>query len=154
MKAWADKAVPIGSRLPTDEEQVAANELRAVIAASLESGRSIGVHVMDAEAKTSEIILPTGLSQTLIDLLQVIGQGDAVTVFAIGQRLTTQEAADLLNVSRPHLIKLLERGELAFDLVGKHRRIKASDLFHYKAEHDARRSKTLEELIANDAELI
>lgn len=69
------------------------------------------------------------------------------------KELTTQEAADLLNVSRPYLIKLLEAGELAFTKVGTHRRIRFSDLMSYKEERDNSRKQGLAELAKLSQEL-
>jgi excisionase family DNA binding protein len=76
-----------------------------------------------------------------------------VTLVPVTQMLTTQQAADILNVSRPFLISLLEKGEIAYLLVGRHRRIKAETLFAYKQERDHERSDALSELIAADADL-
>ena len=61
-------------------------------------------------------------------------------------RFTTQEAADLLNVSRPHLIKLLEEGAINFERVGTHRRIRFEDLMEYKHKRDNERRKALKKL--------
>ena len=89
-----------------------------------------------------------------MELLRHIGKGDAVTLVPISQMLTTQQAADILNVSRPYLITLLERGEIQFELVGRHRRIKAEDLFAYKRERDTKRSDALAALGEIDGELL
>ena len=74
-----------------------------------------------------------------------MGHGQAV--------LTTSEAADILKVSRPFVVKLLEQGEIAFHKVGTHRRIKSADLYAYKNHNDTERSKAMDELVASAQEL-
>ena len=87
-----------------------------------------------------------------MELLRYIGQGDAVTLVPVSQMLTTQQAADILNVSRPFLVSLLEKGDIPHVTVGRHRRVKADDLFAYKKARDAKRSDALSELAELDAE--
>lgn len=144
-------AVELGGRLPSDSEKAAANQLRKILAAHGSSDAKL--RVMDGRS-THEIVLSPALSALLIEVLRNVGRGDAVTLVPVGQMLTTQQAADILNVSRPHLISLLEKDELVFTLVGRHRRIRAEHLFSYKEKRDARRSKALDDLAAVDAELI
>ena len=67
--------------------------------------------------------------------------------------LTTSEAADILMVSRPYVVKLLEQGEIAYHKVGTHRRIKASDLYDYKNRNDTKRRKAMDDLVASAQEL-
>jgi excisionase family DNA binding protein len=93
------------------------------------------------------------MSDLFLELLRYIGSGDAVTLLPIQQMLTTQQAADLLNVSRPFLIKLIEKGDIPHSMVGRHRRLKAEDLFAYKSARDKARAEALDELIADSADL-
>ena len=71
----------------------------------------------------------------------------------VHKSLTTQEAADLLNVSRPYLVKLLEKGAIPFEKVGSHRRIKAEDLFRYRSQIQQEKKAALDELARQAQEL-
>ena len=143
-------AEELGARLPSPDEKAAANQLRRIIAAQMTDGAKIRLY--DNDRSPLEIALTPGLSKLLMDLLRHIGRGDAVTLVPYSQMLTTQQAADILNVSRPFLISLLEKGEIEHVLVGRHRRIKAEHLFAYKRSRDAKRDEALSELAVLDAE--
>lgn len=95
----------------------------------------------------TELVLPRSALALLRDLLAEMAQGNAVTVVPTHAELTTQQAADLLNVSRPHLVRLLEEGVISFTRVGTHRRIRFEDLMAYKAERDERSKEALDELV-------
>jgi|SRR6476660_302966 excisionase family DNA binding protein len=141
-------AQELGGRLPSDSEIEAANQLRKILATQAK------LRVVGDDKKPLEITLGPALSNLLMDLLRHVGSGDAVTLVPVNKMLTTQQAADILNVSRPFLISLLEKGEIPFDSVGRHRRIKADHLFAYKRARDKRRSAALADLAEQDAELI
>ncbi|TMR97380.1 helix-turn-helix domain-containing protein [Nonomuraea basaltis] len=85
------------------------------------------------------LILPREAVSLLAFILAQAAEGRGVTVIPSHAELTTQQAADMLNVSRPYLIKLLEAGEIPFRLIGKHRRITCEDLQEYKRRDDAKR---------------
>ena len=145
MPAYAEE---LGARLPSANEKAAANQLRQILAADTK------LRVLDEERGNAEITLTPGLSSLLMELLRYIGSGDAVTLVPVSQMLTTQQAADILNVSRPFLISLLEKGDMEFTLVGRHRRIKAETLFSYKRIRDGKRGKALSDLAELDAEYL
>jgi excisionase family DNA binding protein len=145
-------AEELGGRLPSAHERAAANQLRTIIAAQAAGDATL--RVLDDEKKPTEVILTPALSGLLMELLRHVGRGDAVTLVPVQQMLTTQQAADILNVSRPFLVSLLEQGKITFTLVGRHRRVKAEDLFAYKRARDETRCKALSELAEADAELL
>jgi excisionase family DNA binding protein len=86
------------------------------------------------------------VTRLVLDLLRSIGKGEAGALVPFGAELSTQEAADLLNVSRPFLVKLIESGDLPHHEVGTHRRIRAEDLFAYKRRRDSERDEALSKL--------
>ena len=100
-----------------------------------------------------EIALPESLFQVLRQLAYHLAQGQAVSVVPLNKELTTQQAADILNVSRPFLIKLLDRGEVPFSKTGSHRRIRFSDLMAYKRRRDAERQRVLARLTRMSQEM-
>lgn len=142
----------LGARLPSASEKAAANQLRQILASRSDGEATL--RLLDDNKKTAEITLTPALSGLLMELLRHVGRGDAVTLVPLGQMLTTQQAADILNVSRPFLISLLEKGDIEFELVGRHRRIKADNLFAYKRSRDSKRSAALSDLAGSDAGFI
>lgn len=149
LPAFAEK---IGDRLPSANERAAANQFRQILAAHATGDANQRLRVLDDTGQPAEIVLAPALSGLLMDLLRYIGQGDAVTLVPVSQMLTTQQAADILNVSRPFLVSLLEKGDIPHTMVGRHRRVRAEDLFAYKKTRDARRADALSDLAALDAE--
>ncbi|MCH8686283.1 helix-turn-helix domain-containing protein [Pedomonas mirosovicensis] len=145
-------AEEIGARLPDATDRQAANQLRQLLAAY--AAGEAKLHVLDEAKKPVEITLTPGLSHLLMEVLRHISRGDAVTLVPVTQELTTQQAADILNVSRPFLVSLLEKGDIPFTLVGRHRRIRAADLFDYKRRRDQRRSEALSGMAELDGEYL
>lgn len=90
--------------------------------------------------------LPPEVGVLLERLLVLLGRGDGVSVVGVPEELTTQQAADLLNVSRQHLVRLLDAGEMPFRRTASHRRVAAADVLAYKAIRDAKRHKELQKL--------
>ncbi len=97
--------------------------------------------------------LPRAANELLYRLLTEMAQGNAVTLMPVHAELTTQEAADFLNVSRPYLISLLDKGDIAHHMVGSHRRVKLTDLQTYRAGLEAKRRETMQALADEAQEL-
>jgi excisionase family DNA binding protein len=92
------------------------------------------------------IHLPAPLRAVLTDVAAAMHRGQAITLAPVGQRLTTQESADLLGVSRPTLIKLLDAGKIPYETPGRHRRIRLADLLAYQALRREEQRSVLREL--------
>jgi excisionase family DNA binding protein len=94
----------------------------------------------------TEVELPATVDHLLRRIVRHLAQDDAVLVVPIQKELTTQQAADILNVSRPYLITLLDRGEIPHHRVGTHRRMCFADVMAYKQRRDAARRAGLRRL--------
>jgi len=103
--------------------------------------------------KNKELAIPPMALHLLLNILEQMGQGNAISLVPIHMELTTQEAADLLNVSRPYVILLLKEGKIPYRKVGTKRRILAKDVIRYKTAIDKKRYKALEELTKQAQEL-
>ena len=94
------------------------------------------------------VTLPAKAVDALLEVLQQLAQGNDVAVLPLHAELTTQQAADALNVSRPFVIKLMTTGKLPFRKVGSHRRVRLADVLTYKRLDDARRNEAADALAA------
>ena len=99
------------------------------------------------------ILIPTPAVQLLKEILNHMAHGNGVALTSLGTELTTRQAADLLQVSRTHLVQLLEDGRIPHRKVGAHRRVRARDLLDYRRETESRRREVLDELTAIDQKL-
>ena len=104
-------------------------------------------------ADGQSIDLPESIFQLLGQVVHILAQGEIVSIVPVYKALTTQQAADILNVSRRHLITLLERGVIPFSHTGKHRRIKFGEVMTYKRQRDEERRAQLAELTRVSEEL-
>jgi len=129
-------------RLPTQDEVTSAAEAATTLANAHEQEGQLTIQNGNGEL----VRLAPAIGDLIIELLGHVAQGNMVTLVPTGALLTTQQAADMLNVSRPHLSKLLKDGEIPFVPVGSHRRVKLEDLKAYKERRDSGRHEVLNEL--------
>lgn len=100
------------------------------------------------DGQAEDMVLPGPVLQLLLDILAEMSRGNAISVLPIHHELSTQDAANLLNVSRPHVVSLLESKQLPFHKVGSHRRILAKDVLEFKQQQAQKRGEALDELTA------
>lgn len=136
--------------LPTAQEAALAKKTRHKLTAVFKNQTTIPVNFGD-DAETVE--LPVIALRLLIDILEQIAEGNAVTLTPIPLELTIQEAADLLNVSHSHLVQLLDNGEISYRKEGSCRQILAQDILEYRRQNEKKRRDALDELTAYDQEL-
>lgn len=131
---------------PQDEQ--ALRQIEEMLAA-----RNGNVGIKFADAIGDGVILPETLTRILDQAAHLLARHSAVAVVPVDVKLTTQEAADVLNVSRPYLVRLAESGAIPFTRTGAHRRIRLDDVLRYKAVRDAERKQALDELTKINQEM-
>jgi|BarGraNGADG00212_2_1021979.scaffolds.fasta_scaffold76664_2 excisionase family DNA binding protein len=99
-----------------------------------------------------QLEIPNSIYRVLVAAVAAMAQGNAVAIVPVHHELTTQQAAELLGVSRPHLVKLVDGGEIPHHKTGSHRRIYFEDLMRYRDVRDAQRTEALRELTRKSAE--
>ena len=125
-------------------------QLAAFLSTTLQTQR---IELVDGEQHRQVVELPTFAFRLLGEILSELALGNAVKVVPIHAELTTQEGADMLNVSRPHLVKLLDEGVIPHTKTGRHRRIKFADLMAYKEQRERASRAAMDELAAQAQEL-
>lgn len=140
--------------LPGDKEVAAAVESRRQLATFLSTKlETQRIEIMDDEQHLHELQVPVFALRLLDEILGELAMGNAVKIVPIHAELTSQEAADLLNVSRPYLVKLLDESVIPHTKVGRHRRVKFADLMAYKQRRETESLQALDELAAQAQEL-
>lgn len=133
--------------VPTDKEA----ELAAAASRALASDARADLQVKLADGQI--LALPRSAERLLRRILSEMSRRHAVALVPVDAELTTQQAADYLNVSRPYLVGLLKKGEIPFRMVGSHRRVRFPDLEAYRARFEERRRGAMQELAAEAQEL-
>lgn len=135
---------------PSDEDRQIAAESSRQLAALIGRGDKAQIRIIDGD---EDITVPVSAMRMLVDILAHMADGEAMALISQYAELTTQQAADFLNVSRPFFVKLLEEGKLEFHKVGSHRRVYFRDLVEYKEQSMDERRKILDKLAKQGQEL-
>ena len=141
--------------VPTAQDIQHALASRQVLAKLLSTDNALTFHVqLTANGmQSAEINLPLPIVRLLLRALEEMAAGNAVTLLPITKELTSRQAAELLRVSRPSLIKMLDAGKLPYRKVGAHRRVRSDDAIRYIQNERARRAQVMEELSAETVKL-
>ncbi len=107
---------------------------------------------IEIEEKSEKIKIPLSALKLLGDILKAMGQGKLISLVPVATEVTTQAAAEMLGCSRPHLVKLLENGNIAFTKVGKHRRIRFDDIMKYKKQMKEQQKQNIIDIMNSDEE--
>lgn len=141
-------------KTPSRLEQRIAEENREIINRVFgkheKSNRPIEIEIT---GEKEHVKIPLSAFKFLNNILELMAQGKSISLIPLESELTTKQAAEILNVSRPHIVKLLEQGKIKYHMVGTHRRIKAKDLKKYKAKMEKERSGALDRLAKQAQEL-
>jgi excisionase family DNA binding protein len=138
---------------PSEADTQLAKESSRRLASYLETRREFRPFIVLDEAANEVLAIPSAALRLLSLILEQMAEGNAVTLLPVHAELTTQEAADLLSVSRPFLVGLLDNGSIPHRKVGTHRRVLLRDLLEYKRKTAADRSAALDELARQAQEL-
>jgi len=140
------------SMLPSETEAAFAKETSRVLSARLRGDDLLRLRIVDGSSR--EIVkLPAAAVRLLVRILEEMARGNTVALTPVHAEITTQQAAEMLNISRPSLIQLLNEGKIGYRRVGTHRRVRFDALMKYKRQTEAARRAALTELAAYDQEL-
>jgi len=139
-------------QLPTSQDVEDAKRSSRTLSKYADAER-VQLSIKGNNDQQDELVLPGHVLQILLDVLAEISHGNAISIMPVHAELSTQNAADMLNVSRPFLVSLLENNVIPHHKVGTHRRVLAKDVVEYKQTIDKKRLETLDELTALSQDL-
>ena len=143
--AWeCDMTITTESKTYLPEEEVAGRFAELVTALEASSGATPQL-VVDGQS----IELTPSMAEVLLQVADAMRRGQAVTVAPQNQRLTTQEAADMLGISRPTLVRMLEAGEIPFEKVRRHRRLFLTDVLEFRERQRRAANEALSDMMAD-----
>jgi len=137
---------------PSKDEQKLAIESYDALASVIEQLKSENPEI-EIEETQERIKIPLSALKFLGEILKAMGQGKPFSLVPVATEVTTQKAAEILGCSRPHLVKLLEDGQIEFTKVGKHRRVKFEDVMNYKKEMKKIQKQNIIDMMKSDEEL-
>jgi excisionase family DNA binding protein len=144
----------IKQTITTDRDAAVAKIASQILASYLQKNSADATFRLISSGTEGEIVtIPIAVLSLLVEILIQMADGNTVSIIPLKKELTTQEAADILQVSRPYLVQLLESGEIPYRKVGTRRRILNQDVINYKNRIDTARMQTLAELSAQAQEL-
>jgi len=148
IEALLRRMTPVSA--PREQQEEVAALLHGLRRLRPRERRGLGCKLVGPNKET--IAIPESVFFVLERVVEVLAHGDAIIVVPVGKELTTQQAADLLNISRQYLVRLLEQGKVPHSTTGKHRRLRIEDVLSYKEGRDQERKAQLEELASTSEE--
>ena len=137
---------------PSKEEQRIAMASYDALAAVIRELKSNNPEI-EIEETQERIKIPLSALKLLGEILEAMSKGKPFSLVPIATEVTTQKAAEILGCSRPHLVKLLESGEIEFTKVGKHRRVKFEDVMQYKKKMKSTQKNHLIDMMQSDEDI-
>ncbi len=134
--------------IPTDRDAALADRAGRTL-----DGLIGGPKPVSARFGAETVDIPTPAMRLLREVLDQMAHGRGVVLTPLHAELTTRQAAELLQVSRTHLVQLLDEGRISYRRVGSHRRVRVEDIIAYRRKTESRRREALDELTAHDQEL-
>lgn len=141
--------IPQNISKPTKEEQQAALQSYEALISALDNVNEPNPEI-EIEETRKRVRIPLSALKLLAKILKETGQGKLVSIVPVATEVTTQAAAEMLGCSRPHIVKLLETGQIKFTKVGRHRRIKYEDIVSYKQQMKEEQERLIGQIMIAD----